>query len=172
MKIANCTLAQAPEILAILNDAIINTTALYDYKPRTMVKMEAWFEAKREGHYPVLGIFEEDGSLAGFASYGVFRAWPAYKYSIEHSVYIQKDKRGRGLGKMLLRELIEAAKKQNYHMMIGGIDSTNLASIRLHQSAGFKHCASIKQAGYKFGRWLDLEFYQLILPAPQAPTED
>ncbi len=172
MKITGCSLAQAPEILAIINDAIINTTALYDYKPRTMVKMEAWFEAKKAGGYPVLGTFEEDGTLAGFASYGAFRAWPAYKYSIEHSVYIQKDKRGRGLGKMLLRALIETAKQQNYHMMIGGIDSANLASIKLHHRLGFAHCASIKQAGYKFGRWLDLEFYQLILPTPETPAED
>ncbi|MFA6103423.1 MAG: N-acetyltransferase family protein [Victivallaceae bacterium] len=172
MKITGCSFAQAPEILAIINDAIINTTALYDYKPRTMEQMKAWFEAKKAGGYPVLGAFEEDGTLAGFASYGAFRAWPAYKYSIEHSVYIQKDKRGRGLGKMLLRALIETAKQQNYHMMIGGIDSTNLASIKLHHRLGFAHCASIKQAGYKFGRWLDLEFYQLILPTPETPAED
>ena len=171
MRIADCSFSQAPEILAILNEAIVNSTALYDYKPRTLASMEGWFDAKTKGAYPILGAFGDDGRLAGFASYGAFRAWPAYKYSVEHSVYVQKDHRGRGLGRMLLTALIEAAKQQEYHTMIGGIDSTNEASIRLHRSLGFAHCASIKQSGYKFGRWLDLEFYQLILPTPLNPTE-
>ena len=172
MKITDCTFAQAPEILAIFNEVIANSTALYDYKARTMTTMETWFEAKKKGNFPVLGAFEEDGSLAGFVSYGPFRAWPAYKYSIEHSVYIHREKRGRGLGKLLLGAIIEAAKEQDYHVMIAGIDSENLASVRLHQGLGFTHCASIRQVGYKFGRWLDLEFYQLILPTPQSPTEE
>lgn len=170
MTLQPCTFAQAPEILAILNEAIQNSTALYDYEPRTMANMETWFAAKQAGGYPVIGAFE-DGELAGFASFGAFRAWPAYKYSIEHSVYIHHDKRGRGLGKLLLAQLIEEAKKRDYHMMIGGIDSSNAASVRLHQSLGFELCASIKQAGFKFGRWLDLEFYQLILATPATPVD-
>jgi L-amino acid N-acyltransferase len=172
MKIVSCNVTQVPEILAILNEAIANSTALYDYKPRTMAAMEEWFEAKKKRDYPILGAIEEDGALAGFASYGAFRSWPAYKYSVEHSVYVQKENRGRGIGKMLLGALIDAAKHQEYHMMIGGIDSSNSVSVRLHQSLGFTHCASIKHAGYKFGRWLDLEFYQLILPTPLTPREE
>jgi phosphinothricin acetyltransferase len=172
MRIASCTSTHVPEILAILNEAIVNSTALYDYKPRTLAAMQGWFEGKTKGGYPVLGAFEEAGTLAGFASYGTFRAWPAYKYSVEHSVYVQKEHRGRGIGKRLLSALIEEAKNREYHMMIGGIDSTNAASIRLHQSLGFTHCASIKHAGYKFGRWLDLEFYQVILPTPLSPNEE
>ena len=131
MMIAACNFTHAPEILAILNEAIVNSTALYDYKPRTMAAMEGWFEAKKRGGYPILGAFEEDGAFAGFASYGAFRAWPAYKYSVEHSVYVQKENRGRGLGKMLLGALIVAAKHQEYHMMIGGIDSSNSAIIMI-----------------------------------------
>lgn len=171
MKILDCTFAHAPEILEIFNDAILNSTALYDYKPRTMATMETWFEAKRQGGLPVIGAVADSGELLGFASYGPFRPHPAYKYSVEHSVYVQKDQRGRGLGKMLLREIIERARQNDYHMMIGGIDSANAASIRLHQSFGFTHCASIKQAGFKFGRWLDLEFYQLLLSTPARPTD-
>jgi phosphinothricin acetyltransferase len=169
MNITDCTFAQAPEILAIFNDAILNSTALYDYKPRTMASMEAWFSVKQKGGFPVVGAFEEDGTLSGFASFGTFRAWAAYKYSIEHSVYVRGDKRRLGLGRLLMGRLIEAAKKQDYHMMIGVIDSANTASVRLHQELGFTQCASIKQAGYKFGRWLDLEFYQLLLPTPETP---
>jgi phosphinothricin acetyltransferase len=172
MKIAECTFQQAPEILAIFNEAIANSTALYDYQPRTMANMEAWFDAKRHGKYPVIGAFADDGVLMGFASYGTFRAWPAYKYSVEHSVYVRKENRGHGLGKLLLGEIIEAAQKQEYHTIIGVIDSANQTSIHLHQSAGFSQCASIKQAGYKFGRWLDVVYYQLILPTPTHPTED
>lgn len=171
MRIAECTFAQASEILAIFNDAILNSTALYDYKPRTMANMEAWFDAKQRGRYPVLGAFDAEGGLAGFASYGAFRAWPAYKYSIEHSIYVRADHRGRGIGRQLLTEIVKAATSQEYHMVIGGIDSTNTASIRLHVGAGFTRCASIKDAGFKFGRWLDLEFYQLILPTPARPVD-
>ena len=171
MKIGECTWAQAEEILAIFNEAIANSTALYDYRPRTMATMEAWFEAKRKGNYPVIGAFEEHGALAGFASYGSFRAWPAYKYSVEHSVYVRADCRGQRIGRTLLGALIETARQQGYHTLIGGIDSTNEASVRLHRSLGFSHCASIKQAGFKFGRWLDLEFYQLILPTPAEPVD-
>jgi phosphinothricin acetyltransferase len=172
MKLSACTFAQAPEILAIFNEAIANSTALYDYKPRTMAMMETWFETKAKGNYPVLGAFEDDGSLAGFASYGTFRAWAGYKYSVEHSVYVQAEKQRRGLGRLLLGGLIEAAKQQNFHTMIGGLDSENLASVRLHLAMGFTLCASIKQAGFKFGQWRDLEFYQLILPTPLSPNEE
>ena len=172
MKTAECAFSHAPEMLAIFNEAILNSTALYDYKPRTMDDMAAWLAAKETGGHPVIGAFEDDGTLAGFASFGTFRAWPAYKYSIEHSIYIRADKRGAGLGKLLLSSLIRLAEEKGYHMMIGGIDSSNEASVRLHRSLGFTHCASIRQAGYKFGRWLDLEFYQLLLPGPDEPDED
>jgi len=171
VKIADCTLQQAPEILAIFNHEIAHTTAIYDSKPRNLDWMEAWFEAKRKGNYPIIGAFTESGSLAGFATFGPFRSWPGYKYSVEHSVYVDKEYRGKGLGKGLLQTLLQKARQQDYHMIIGGIDSSNTPSIRLHCSVGFVHCASIKQAGFKFGHWLDLEFYQLILDTPSDPKE-
>ncbi len=173
MKRIDCQFdTHAEPILAIFNDAILNSTALYDYKPRTMATMESWFAAKVSGGYPVIGIQDEGGELAGFASYGPFRTWPAYKYSIEHSVYVDKRFRGRGVGRGLMKELIARATAQDYHTMIGGIDASNTASVALHRSLGFSHCASIKQAGFKFGRWLDLEFYQLLLPTPAEPRDD
>jgi L-amino acid N-acyltransferase len=171
MKSIQCGPEHAEAIRAIFNEAILNSTALYDYQPRSAAMMEAWFETKRKGQYPVLGLEDDAGVLLGFASYGTFRAYPAYKYSVEHSVYVAAPFRGRGLGKLLLRAAIEAATGQGYHMMIGGIDGSNVASIALHRSLGFSHCASIKQAGFKFGRWLDLEFYQRILPTPQKPVD-
>ena len=172
MNIVSCEAARhSAPILAIFNDAIANSTALYDYKPRAPESMVAWFEAKAKGRFPVIGVEDESGTLMGFASYGSFRAWPAYKYSIEHSIYVDTRFRGRGLGRLLLREIIAAAQGQDYHVMVGGIDATNAVSIRLHESLGFNHCGTVKHAGFKFGRWLDLAFYQLILRTPAAPID-
>jgi len=161
----------AAPILAIFNDAIINSTALYDYKPRTLEIMAAWFDGKVKGNYPVIGIENDAGDLMGFGSYGAFRAFPAYKYSVEHSVYVDARFRGKGIGKRLVQEIIAAAQRQNFHILVGGIDATNAVSIRLHESLGFVHCGTIRQAGFKFGRWLDLAFYQLILATPSEPRD-
>jgi L-amino acid N-acyltransferase len=172
MPIVHCEYPRhAKAILAIFNDAIAKSTALYDYKPRTMAMMTGWFEAKHKGKYPVMGVENDSGELMGFASYGTFRAWPAYKYSVEHSVYVDERFRGRGIGKRLLTEIIAAAQGQDYHILVGGIDAANLVSIRLHEALGFAHCGTIRQAGFKFGRWLDLAFYQLILSTPSQPTD-
>jgi L-amino acid N-acyltransferase len=100
----------APAILDIFNDAIISSTAMYDYKPRSLDSMAGWFQAKEKGNFPVIGIEDASGALIGFASYGIFRAWPAYKYSVEHSVYVHKAHRGKGIGLALMRQLIEAAR--------------------------------------------------------------
>lgn len=172
MQFVECTFdAHASQILDIFNDAILNSTALYDYKPRTPESMIGWFRTKEINHFPVIGAIDEQKTLLGFASYGTFRAWPAYKYSVEHSVYVHKDHRGYGIGKSLLQQLISAAKTQQYHLMIGGIDTNNLASIKLHEHLGFTHAGTIKQAGFKFGQWLDLGFYQLILETPINPID-
>jgi L-amino acid N-acyltransferase len=172
MKIVACEAARhSAPILAIFNDAIANSTALYDYKPRAPESMAGWFDAKARGRHPVIGIENEAGELMGFASYGPFRAWPAYKYSIEHSVYVDARFRGQGLGRVLLKEIIAAAEQQDYHVMVGGIDAANAISIKLHESLGFTHAGTVRHAGFKFGRWLDLAFYQLILRTPAAPVD-
>jgi len=167
-----CTEKHLPEILEILNEAILHSTALYDYKPRTMDDMNIWYDDKRKGKYPVIGVFDQDMVLLGFASYGFFRSRPAYKYSVEHSVYVRSDKRGKGVGTILLREIVKNAQEQGYHVLVGGIDASNAESIKLHKKVGFVFCGTIKQAGYKFGKWLDLSFYQMILKTPEFPEED
>jgi phosphinothricin acetyltransferase len=171
VKLIHCERSFAPEVLAIFNDAILTSTALYDYKPRTPDMMEGWFEAKRKGNFPVIGLQADSGELMGFGSYGTFRAFPAYKYTVEHSVYVAQKFRGQGIGKRLLGEIISKARDANYHTLVGVIDSQNEVSIRLHKQLGFIHAGTIRHAGFKFGRWLDVDFYQLILETPAQPVD-
>jgi phosphinothricin acetyltransferase len=171
MQFVACTHeAHAAAILDILNEAIASSTALYDYRPRAAESMVGWFKTKDTGRFPVLGALE-DHKLLGFASYGSFRAWPAYKYTVEHSVYVHREHRGKGIGAALLKRLIEAAREQQYHVVIGGIDAANRTSIALHEKLGFVHAGTIRDAGFKFGRWLDLAFYQLVLETPARPVD-
>jgi phosphinothricin acetyltransferase len=158
-------------MLEIYNDVIVNTTAVYDYQPHTLEMRRQWFRIKEAQGFPVF-VAEEDGKVVGFSSIGPFRAWAAYKYSVENSVYVAADQRGKGIGKMLIAPLVEASVQLNMHTIIAGIDATNEASIRLHRSFGFEEVAHFKQVGYKFGRWLDLTFMQLLLKTPEQPIEE
>lgn len=170
--LVNCTHAShAAAILDIFNEAIATSTALYDYRPRPLSSMDGWFAAKDQGNFPVIGLEDNAGSLLAFGSFGTFRAWPAYKYSVEHSVYVHKNHRGRGLGQAVMRALIEAAREREVHAMIGGIDASNAGSIHLHERLGFRHVGTLPQVGFKFGRWLDLAFYQLLLDTPEHPVD-
>jgi L-amino acid N-acyltransferase len=172
MQFVTCTPERhAQAIMDILNEAILNSTALYEYQPRTLESMTAWFDAKALDRHPVIGVENDDGVLMGFASYGTFRARPAYKYSVEHSVYVHEDHRGNGLGRALLERIIAAAQEQQYHLLVGGIDADNAASIALHEKLGFTHAGTLRQAGFKFGRWLDLAFYQRVLETPHHPVD-
>lgn len=167
-----CTHARhAQAILDIFNEAILTSTALYDYRPRTLENMVSWFAAKDAGQFPVIGIEDPAGTLLAFGSYGTFRAWPAYKYTVEHSVYVHKDHRGRGLGQEIMQALIAAARERDVHAMVGGIDASNAGSIALHERLGFRHVGTLPQVGFKFGRWLDLAFYQLLLETPLHPVD-
>jgi phosphinothricin acetyltransferase len=158
------------EMLVIYNDIILNTTAVYDYKPHTMEMRQQWFRIKQEQGFPVF-VAEENGKIVGFSSIGPFRAWAAYKYSVENSIYVAVDQRRKGIGKLLMPPLIEAAEQLNMHTILAGIDASNDASIKLHQKFGFEEVAHFKQVGFKFGRWLDLKFLQLVLKTPEQPVE-
>ena len=172
MPLISCTHDEhAQAILDILNDAIVSSTALYDYVPRPLESMRTWFAAKQAEGFPVIGAVDGQGRLLGFASYGVWRAFPAYKYSVEHSVYVHRDARGQGLATVLMQALIEAARAQGKHLLVGAIDASNAASIALHQKLGFEPAGVVRQAGFKFGRWLDVAFYQRILDTPEHPVE-
>ncbi|MDP4177669.1 MAG: N-acetyltransferase family protein [Bacillota bacterium] len=159
------------DILDIFNYAILNTTAIYEYKIHTLEDRKQWYKEKMQKGYPLL-VFEEDNKVVGYATFGSFRAWPAFKYTIEHSVYVHKDYRNRGIGTKLLRELIKTADEKGYATLVAAIDSLNENSIKIHEKIGFKYSGTVTKAGYKFGKWLDLVFYQLELAGPKNPIEE
>jgi len=157
-------------ILAIYNDAILTTTAVYQYQPHTLEMRTAWLRDKQEHGFPVFVATQGD-TVAGFSSLGSFRAAAAYHYTVENSVYVAAGWRGQGVGRLLLASLIEAARAMDAHSIIGVIDADNAVSIHLHQAMGFVEAGHFRQVGYKFGRWLDLKFLQLVLDTPQQPGE-
>ena len=149
-------------ILDIVNHTILDSTALYDYNPRSYEQQKTILTEKIKKNFPIL-IAEIENKVVGFAFYSEFRYREAYQYTVEHSVYIDHQNQGKGIGKLLLQKLIESAKEQNLHTMIGVIDSENKDSILFHEKFGFKTVGIIKESGYKFDRWLDSVFMQLIL---------
>ncbi len=146
-----------PQMLEIYNDVILHTTAVYDYEPHALEMRKQWLETEQQQGFPVF-VAEEENKIVGFSSIGSFRNWAAYKYSVENSIYVASDKRGKGIGKLLLPPLIDAAKTLNMHTIVASIDATNEASLRLHKRFGFEEVAHFKEVGFKFNRWLDLKF--------------
>ena len=162
IKIRDYHITDCPAILDIINDAILNSTALYDYNMRTLATQEAIFEDKISKGFPIF-VAEIETKIAGFGYYSEFRFREAYKFTVEHSVYANKNYIRKGIGKLLLTELIETAKSQNLHTMIGVIDSENTTSIDFHKKFGFEEVGFIKESGYKFDRWLHSVIVQKIL---------
>ena len=149
-------------ILEIINDQILTGTALYDYKPRTLEQQLSIFDDKLQKGFPII-VAKVADEIVGFGYYSEFRFREAYKFTVEHSVYANKNYIGKGIGNLLLTELIELAKKQDLHTMIGVIDSENESSIAFHEKFGFEKAGFIKESGYKFDRWLHSVFMQKIL---------
>ena len=162
IKIRDYQKPDCPAILDIINDAILNSTALYDYNVRTLATQEAIFEEKLQKGFPVT-VAEMNYEVVGFGYYSEFRFREAYKFTVEHSVYANKNVIGKGIGKLLLTELIERATQQNLHTMIGVIDSENTNSIDFHKKFGFEEVGFIKESGFKFNRWLHSVFVQKML---------
>jgi L-amino acid N-acyltransferase YncA len=161
IEVREAETADLDAILAIYNDAVVHTTATYDYEPRTLDAQRQWFEAKRAQSFPVLVGLEAD-VVSGFASYGPFRPWAAYLYTVENSVYVAPERRGRGVGTAVLGPLLEIARSRGFHAMVAGIDATNEPSLKLHAKFGFEKVAHFHEVGWKFERWLDLVFLERI----------
>ena len=161
------TIRQANEndleaILEIVNYSILHTTANYNYEVQTLEIQTKWLQQKHEQNFPVI-VATQDNEVIGFGTYGMFREKIGYQFTVEHSIYVAPDLIAKGIGKLLMSELIELAKKQKIHTMIGGIDASNTYSIDFHKKFGFTECGIIREAGFKFDRWLDLQFMQLLL---------
>lgn len=151
-----------PQVLEIINHEILHSTSIWDYDTRNLDQQMTIFDDKKAKNYPFI-VAEKEGKIAGFGTYGPFRFKEGYKFTVEHSVYVHHEFTGNGIGTTLLTELIEMAKLQGLHTMIGVIDSENTGSISFHERLGFKTVGHIKETGFKFGRWLDSVFVQLIL---------
>lgn len=168
MPIRPATEADLPAITAIFNEVIATSTAIYADDPFTLDDRAAWFAQRRDAGYPVL-VADDGTGVLGLASFGDFRTWPGYRHTVEHSVHVRADARGKGLGTALVGALFEPARALGKHVMIAGIDAANAGSIRMHERLGFRRGAVLREVGWKFGRWLDLEFMQRYLDAPGAP---
>jgi phosphinothricin acetyltransferase len=149
-------------IVDIINYNILNSTALYDYNPRTLEQQVAIFEEKLKKGFPIMVAVIED-KVIGFGYYSEFRFREAYRFTVEHSVYVTNDFQGKGIGKLIMENLIHLAKNQKLHTMIGVIDSENQSSVTFHEQFGFKTVAVLKETGFKFDRWLHSQIMQLML---------
>lgn len=162
IQIRPATTQDLEEILAIVNYSILYSTANYSYEIQTLETQKQWFEYKKSKKIPVI-VAEYNEKVIGFGTYGSFREKIGYQFTVEHSVYVTANFIGKGIGKSLLTTLIQLAKEQGFHTMIGAIDAENVGSIAFHEKFGFKNSGTIREVGYKFGHWLDLVFMQLIL---------
>ena len=149
-------------VLAIYNDVIATTTAVYRDDPATLEDRREWWHARAALGYPVL-VAVEEGEVVGFASFGDFRASPGYRYTVEHSVHVRAGRRGSGLGQALMQPLIARARALGKHVMMAGVDADNAGSIRFHERLGFERVGRLREVGFKFGRRLDLVFLQRLL---------
>jgi phosphinothricin acetyltransferase len=151
-----------PQILAIYNDVILRSTAVWTEQPSTLEERRAWFAARRASGFPVLVAARGD-DLLGFASFGEFRAWPGYRHTVEHSVHVRDGERRRGVGSALLPALVLRAQALHKHVLLAGVDGENEASLAFHRRFGFTDAGRLREVGHKFGRWIDLVFLQRSL---------
>ncbi|HEY4214373.1 MAG TPA: GNAT family N-acetyltransferase [Steroidobacteraceae bacterium] len=159
MDVRDAGETDVPGLLAIYNEVIATSTAVYTDNPVTLDNRVAWWRERVGKGFPVL-VASEGSEVLGFSTFGDFRAWPGYRYTVEHSVHVRADRRGQGIGKELLTALFPRAEALGMHVMIAGVDAANAASIRFHERLGFERAGNLREVGHKFGRWLDLVFLQ------------
>ena len=163
MKIRAAESADLTAILDIYNDAVLNLTATYDCEPQTLEARTTWHAEHQGEGYPVFVAEDEAGRVVGWSALSKFRPRPGYRFTGEDSVYVAADRRGQGVGKLLLPPVIRAARKMGLRAIMAGIDAESQASRRLHARFGFEQVAYLKKVGYKFGRWLDVVYMELLL---------
>jgi L-amino acid N-acyltransferase YncA len=162
MQVRPATREDLPAILEIYNEAVLNTTASYDYEPRTLEHRTAWYEEHVKAEYPIFVAASAD-RVVGWAALNPFHARMGYRFTTENSVYVAADQRGKGIGRLLMPALIDGARQRGLHAIIAAIDAQNEASIRLHARFEFEKVAYLRQVGFKFNRWLDLVYMERIV---------
>ncbi|WP_341912029.1 N-acetyltransferase family protein [Ferrovibrio terrae] len=162
IEIRDATLEDSEAIRAIYNDAVLNTTAVFDYVAREPQAQRDWMTMKADQKLPVL-VATDGAAVVGYSSFGQFRPWPAFLYCVENAIYIAPDRRGQGIGQKLLAALVTVATQRGLRSMVAAITAENAASLRLHEKLGFTRTGLIRDSGWKFDRWLDLVFLQRML---------
>jgi phosphinothricin acetyltransferase len=162
MNIRDAALADIPQITEIYNSIVLTSTAIYNDRPVTAEERSDWWMRRIEHGFPVV-VAAESESILGYGSFGEFRSWPGYRFTVEGTVHIREDIRGRGVGKLLLAELIARAQAMGKHVMVAGVDSENEASLNFLKRQGFLDAGQLREVGYKFGRRLNLNFLQYFL---------
>ncbi|WFR77195.1 GNAT family N-acetyltransferase [Janthinobacterium rivuli] len=169
MQIRDAHAGDIEAILAIYNDAVSNTLAIWNERTVDAANRAAWLADRQRAGYPVLVAIDAEGTVAGYASFGDWRPFEGFRHTVEHSVYVRADRRGAGVGKALMTELIARARGLGKHVMVAGIEAGNAGSIALHKQLGFEEVGLMRQVGTKFGAWLDLAFLQLQLDTRSDP---
>ena len=162
MIIRRATPDDLPAILDIYNDAVLNSTAIWNWNTVDLANRQAWFDLRKSQGYPIL-VADVEGTAIGYASYGDWRPFDGYCHTVEHSIYVAGTVRRQGAGAALLDALIGTARDAGKHVMLGGIEAGNEPSLALHRRYGFTETARMPEVGQKFGRWLDLVFMQKTL---------
>lgn len=169
LTIRSATTDDLPAITAIYNAAGVATTASYDLAPVTVEDRAEWLQAKQRRRFPVLvAVDGSSGKVVGFASYGPFRDKAAYDSTVEHSVYVDADHRAGGVGRMLMKALLDHGRGQGIHVMVGVVDASNASSIAFHEQLGFVEAGRLREVGRKFGEWLDVVLMTYTFPHPGA----
>lgn len=160
IKIREAIEDDLPAMLVIYNDIIINTTAVWHEEPHTLAMRQEWFNQRKQQGFPIF-VASENTQILGFSTIGPFRPWHGYRYTVENSVYVATESRGKGIARLLMPPIIDAARELKLHAIVAGIEATNTISIALHNKFGFVEVAHFKEVGFKFGRWMDLKFLEL-----------
>ena len=161
-----------PGILQIYNDGVLSGTAVTNEKVVDLDNRRQWLNDLQGQGFPVLVAVDDAEQVLAYATYGNWRPFDGFRYTVEHRVYVREDQRGVGIGRAITRELIERARLAGKHAMIGAIESANRASVHMHQQLGFRHVGQLQEVGRKFDRWLDITLMQLTIgPRGEPPKE-
>lgn len=163
MLIRPATHADLSGISEIYNEAVLNTTASYDYEPRSLEHRVAWLDDHLASNFPVFVAVNEVCRVVGWSSLSRFHDRVGYRFTAENSVYVAADQRGKGIGTLLMPPLIDGARERGLHAIVALIDAKNESSIRLHARFGFERVGLLKQVGFKFNRWLDVAYMERLV---------